>query len=720
MTSIAFIMGVVPLAFSVGAGAEMRQAMGIAVFAGMIGVTAFGIFLTPVFYVLLRKLTGNRPLRHHGEVPRDRGGGGAAEAVACRTDQEGLVNDGSKQLRHAERALLDCWMRSLFLAACATSLPEIPPTSCREPPPPSSRRSGRSPRPPRRSRAASGGRRSTTRSSTSWSSAPTGQLQRARRRGAPRAGARLGARRPTPIARRRSASARAPARAQGIVGGDAGPARNLFTAGADFSYEVDLFGRLSHATEAAKLDAQAQEGLLQSARLLVQAERGADLPRAARARQRARAGAEHPESRTAKRWRSPSAAGAPATSPSSTWRARAPRCPRPSPRRSRSTGAAPSSRTRSPCWWARSPSKFALQDAEWNTALPADSRRRAEHGAHAPARRVGGAEHACSRRSRASAWPRRRWFPNVALTGFGGYASTDLDDLLRVVVARLADRRAGLAADLRRRAAQGRHREHRAPSSTARWRNTASRCWSRSRTSRTSSPRCACSPSRPRRRRARSPRRAAPPSLSGARYRAGYVSQLELLDAQRSELRNRREALQVRSARYQSNRGAGPRARWRLGLITFSCNESPPAPKQARYARARNMAACLASLPSSCSSSAPAPGRRMRNGSRSSAAAVESQDTDVVRLGYRMPLRESERLVEADARAVRRERLAGAGHPRHDAPLRPQRDLDLAQREIAGATGKPASAATCCRRPSTTRTRACPRRSSSARTSASA
>ena len=68
MTSIAFIMGVVPLAFSVGAGAEMRQAMGVAVFAGMIGVTAFGIFLTPVFYVLLRALTGNRPLRHHGDV----------------------------------------------------------------------------------------------------------------------------------------------------------------------------------------------------------------------------------------------------------------------------------------------------------------------------------------------------------------------------------------------------------------------------------------------------------------------------------------------------------------------------------------------------------------------------------------------------------------------------------------------------------------------------
>ena len=56
MTSIAFIMGVVPLVFSSGAGAEMRHAMGVAVFAGMLGVTYFGLFLTPVFYVLLRTL----------------------------------------------------------------------------------------------------------------------------------------------------------------------------------------------------------------------------------------------------------------------------------------------------------------------------------------------------------------------------------------------------------------------------------------------------------------------------------------------------------------------------------------------------------------------------------------------------------------------------------------------------------------------------------------
>jgi multidrug efflux pump len=68
MTSMAFIMGVVPLVTSSGAGSEMRHAMGVAVFSGMIGVTAFGIFFTPVFYVLLRALTGNKPLTQHGEA----------------------------------------------------------------------------------------------------------------------------------------------------------------------------------------------------------------------------------------------------------------------------------------------------------------------------------------------------------------------------------------------------------------------------------------------------------------------------------------------------------------------------------------------------------------------------------------------------------------------------------------------------------------------------
>ena len=69
MTSIAFIMGVVPLVTSTGAGAEMRHAMGIAVFFGMIGVTLFGLFLTPVFYVLLRTLDKRHPL--HSAAPHE-------------------------------------------------------------------------------------------------------------------------------------------------------------------------------------------------------------------------------------------------------------------------------------------------------------------------------------------------------------------------------------------------------------------------------------------------------------------------------------------------------------------------------------------------------------------------------------------------------------------------------------------------------------------------
>ena len=56
MTSVAFIIGVVPLVVAEGAGAEMRHALGTAVFAGMIGVTAFGIFLTPVFFVTVQRL----------------------------------------------------------------------------------------------------------------------------------------------------------------------------------------------------------------------------------------------------------------------------------------------------------------------------------------------------------------------------------------------------------------------------------------------------------------------------------------------------------------------------------------------------------------------------------------------------------------------------------------------------------------------------------------
>src|ERR1700751_4893622 len=58
MTSFAFILGVTPLVWAIGAGAELRQTLGTAVFSGMIGVTAFGLLFTPAFYVVSRWIAG--------------------------------------------------------------------------------------------------------------------------------------------------------------------------------------------------------------------------------------------------------------------------------------------------------------------------------------------------------------------------------------------------------------------------------------------------------------------------------------------------------------------------------------------------------------------------------------------------------------------------------------------------------------------------------------
>jgi multidrug efflux pump len=80
MTSFAFIMGVVPLALSTGAGAEMRRAIGIAVLSGMLGVTFFGLVLTPVFYVLLRSWAQRL-------APQPAGGAAPSTARAAERDE---------------------------------------------------------------------------------------------------------------------------------------------------------------------------------------------------------------------------------------------------------------------------------------------------------------------------------------------------------------------------------------------------------------------------------------------------------------------------------------------------------------------------------------------------------------------------------------------------------------------------------------------------------
>ncbi|MGN6385779.1 MAG: multidrug efflux RND transporter permease subunit, partial [Verrucomicrobiota bacterium] len=87
MTSIAFIAGVFPLVESTGAGAEMRRAMGTAVFAGMIGVTVFGLFLTPVFYLVLMSLGGKKRAAkstgRHGSIAGSHGvAAGTAVVIA--------------------------------------------------------------------------------------------------------------------------------------------------------------------------------------------------------------------------------------------------------------------------------------------------------------------------------------------------------------------------------------------------------------------------------------------------------------------------------------------------------------------------------------------------------------------------------------------------------------------------------------------------------------
>jgi multidrug efflux pump len=84
MTSFAFILGVTPLVLARGAGAELRQAMGIAVFSGMLGVTFFGLLLTPVFFSVLERVGG-------GAAVRDSAGGQPLPAAEPRGEHRALV-----------------------------------------------------------------------------------------------------------------------------------------------------------------------------------------------------------------------------------------------------------------------------------------------------------------------------------------------------------------------------------------------------------------------------------------------------------------------------------------------------------------------------------------------------------------------------------------------------------------------------------------------------
>jgi outer membrane protein, multidrug efflux system len=341
-------------------------------------------------------------------------------------------------------------------------------------------------------------------------------------------------------------------RAGGIVNGSSGPARSLGSAGASLSYELDLFSKLARASDAAQLDAQAREGLLQSTRLLVQAEvaqaylaiRALDVERAlVRGTVNAYRGTLE---LTERRFRAGDVAELDVT-------------------RARTEVAATESealaldRRRAELEHALAvlvgevSSQFALPVEEWKTALPVIpagvpgtvlTRRpdvsAAQSGMLAAQQRVGVAKAA--------------WFPDVSLTAAGGYASPEIGDLFK-----WSARAWGVGALLSLPVFDGGRREAGLSNAAARLDEAVAHYREqvlvafRDVEDQLSALRLLAEQAAAQARAVEAAARTT--SLSDARYRNGLVSQLDLLDARRSELRNRRQALQVRSAQYQATVG---------------------------------------------------------------------------------------------------------------------------------------------------------------------
>jgi multidrug efflux system outer membrane protein len=342
------------------------------------------------------------------------------------------------------------------------------------------------------------------------------------------------------------------ARAGGIVNGSGGPARSLIATGANLGYELDLFGKLSRTTNAAQLDAQSREALLQSTRLLVQAEvaqnylalRALDVERAL-VRSTVTA-YQATLDLTERRFRAGDLAEL------DVMRART------EVAATESEALALDSR-RAELEHALAvlvgdvSSNFDLPVAEWNTALPIIpagvpstvlTRRpdisAAQSSMLAAQTRVGVAKAA--------------WFPDISLTATGGYASPDLGDLFK-----WSARAWGIGALLTLPIFDGGKREANIKRSGAQLDEAIEQYREqvlvafRDVEDQLSALRVLAEQSDAQQRAVTSASRAT--SLSDARYRNGLVSQLDLLDARRSELRNRRQAVQVKSAQYQATVG---------------------------------------------------------------------------------------------------------------------------------------------------------------------
>ena len=326
----------------------------------------------------------------------------------------------------------------------------------------------------------------------------------------------------------------------------------LITAGANVSWELDLFGKLSGASNAAALDAGSREALLQSAKLAVQAEvaqsylalRALDDERVI---VRETVGAYRDTlNLTERRYRAGDLAELDVARVQTEVAAT-------------ESDALALDRQRAQLEHALAvltgdvASQFELRSAAWTTALPSIPaglpstvlERRpdvaaAQRTMQAAQARVGVAKAA--------------WFPTIALTGAGGYASTDLGDLFK-----WSARSWGVGALMSLPLLDGGRREAGVQSASAQldgalagYREQVLVAF-RDVEDQLSAIRLLEQQSAVQARAVASAQRAT--VLSDARYRNGYVSQLDLLDARRSELRNRRQALQVKSAQYQATVG---------------------------------------------------------------------------------------------------------------------------------------------------------------------
>ena len=341
-------------------------------------------------------------------------------------------------------------------------------------------------------------------------------------------------------------------RAGGLVDGAPAPAGTRATVGAALAWEVDLSGKLSRASDAAALDARSREGLLEATRLLVQAE-VAQAYLAIRALDAERALVEgtlaaHRETLalTEGRFRAGDVAELDVA-------------------RSRAEVAATESealaldRRRAALENAlavlvgEQASSFSLAPGEWSTRLPAVP---AGIPATVLARRpdVSAARDALLAAQQRVGVAQAAWFPDVAITADGGYAAAGLSDLLK-----WSARAWGVGALLSLPVLDGGRREAGVQDATARLDEAVARYREQVLVSlrevedQLAALRLLASQSRAQARAVDAAARAT--DLSNARYLGGFVSQLELLDARRIELGNRRQALQVRAAQYQATVG---------------------------------------------------------------------------------------------------------------------------------------------------------------------